>query len=174
MKLLVALVLISGACSKNTATTTAPPVSDPIPMAEASEPSEPSAAGPTLAAYERVRALLAADELDGVADAAREIETAAKTAGGAGTTAPHFAAIASSAAKIAAASDLSEARAFFGEVSQHVIALLASDKAMARGQHVFECPMAQGYKKWVQPSEGLQNPYMGKRMLMCGSESTWQ
>ncbi|HEY5922595.1 MAG TPA: hypothetical protein VIV11_13030 [Kofleriaceae bacterium] len=168
--ILVALAIITGACSKNTATTTAPPVSDPVPMTERSESHGP--AGAILAAYERARALLAADELNGVADAAREIEASAKT--GAQPSPPHFAAIAEGAEKLATASDLKAARDAFGEVSRHVIALLASDKALARGQHVFECPMVRGYKKWVQPSADLQNPYMGKRMLACGGESTWQ
>lgn len=174
MKILFALAIITGACSKNTATTTAPPVSDPIPMTEPTESRQPSAAGSILAAYERVRVLLAADEMQGVTDAAREIEAAAKTSAEASATTPHFTAIASSAAKLAAASDLNGARDSFGEVSRHVIALVASDKALARGQFVFECPMVSGYKKWVQPSEDLQNPYMGKRMLACGGESTWQ
>lgn len=170
--ILVALAIITGACSKNTAATTAPPVSDPVQMTERSESHEPSHTRSILAAYERARALLAADELNGVADAAREIEASSKI--GAHASTPHFAAIAESAAKLAAASDLKVARESFGEVSRHVIALLASDKALARGQHVFECPMVSGYKKWVQPSANLQNPYMGKRMLACGGESTWQ
>lgn len=175
MKILVPLVLaiITGACAKN-ATTTAPPVRDPIPMTESTQSREPSTAGPLLVAYERVRVLLAGDELKGVAEAAREIEASAKSAGDASTTTPHFSAIASSAAKLAAAPDLPAARDAFGEVTRHVIALLASDQALARGQFVFECPMVSGYKKWVQPSEDLQNPYMGKRMLACGGESTWQ
>lgn len=174
MKILFALAILTGACSKNTATTTTPPVTDPIPMTEPTESREPSAAGSILTAYERVRVLLAADEMKGVPEAAREIEGSAKAAGEASATTPHFAAIATGASKLAAASNLNAARDSFGEVSRHVIALLASDKALARGQFVFECPMVSGYKKWVQPSEDLQNPYMGKRMLACGGESTWQ
>ncbi|MGE3760742.1 MAG: hypothetical protein AB7L94_00625 [Kofleriaceae bacterium] len=172
------MAILTAACSKNTATTTVPPVTNPIPMTEpTTEPTEsrePSPAGAILTAYERVRVLLAADEMKGVAEAAREIESSAKTASRVSTTTPHFTAIASSAAKLAGASDLSAARDSFGEVSRRVIALLASDKALARGQFVYECPMVSGYKKWVQPSEDLQNPYMGKRMLACGGESTWQ
>jgi threonine/homoserine/homoserine lactone efflux protein len=38
--------------------------------------------------------------------------------------------------------------------------------------HVFECPMAKGYKRWVQPTDELENPYMGQEMLTCGSEVT--
>jgi Cu(I)/Ag(I) efflux system membrane fusion protein len=123
-----------------------------------------------LAAYERTRALLAADKLEGLADAARELETSAKAAG----AGPHYGDIATSAAKLAIATDLDAARASFGDVSKHVVALLAGDPSLAQGQHVFECPMVKGYKKWVQPTQDLQNPYMGKRMLACGGKSTWK
>jgi hypothetical protein len=30
--------------------------------------------------------------------------------------------------------------------------------------------MARGYKKWVQESAVLRNPYWGKEMLECGRE----
>jgi hypothetical protein len=33
--------------------------------------------------------------------------------------------------------------------------------------------MAEGYQKWVQVSSEMANPYMGKKMLKCGSEATW-
>jgi hypothetical protein len=31
--------------------------------------------------------------------------------------------------------------------------------------------MAKGYKKWVQVSEAVSNPYMGSEMLECGTEA---
>jgi membrane fusion protein, copper/silver efflux system len=34
--------------------------------------------------------------------------------------------------------------------------------------------MAEGFEKWVQTSEEISNPFMGKRMLACGSASTWR
>jgi Cu(I)/Ag(I) efflux system membrane fusion protein len=105
-----------------------------------------------------------------VPNAARDLESAARVS----TSSPHFAAIADGATKLAAAADIKAARAAFGVVSQHVVALLASDKSLASGQHVFECPMVSGYNKWVQPTETLENPYMGKRMLTCGGASSWE
>jgi hypothetical protein len=33
--------------------------------------------------------------------------------------------------------------------------------------------MAQGYQKWVQRTETIENPYMGQSMLACGSKATW-
>ena len=174
MHLPLVLVIAAAACSKDgPAGKTTPSVADPVPMGEASQPTDaPSASGrAVLAAYERARASLAADDLSGVPDAARELETSAKAAA-TGSSGEHFSAIAAVAPKLAAATDLKAARASFGEISQHLVAVLAADKTLATGQHVFECPMAAGYKKWVQPSKDLENPYMGKRMLTCGGPST--
>ena len=165
LELFGAAILAAG-CANNSPRP-APPVRDPIPMTETSM-AKPVAANPILAAYERARALLAADKLAGLPDAAREIEAAAKAGTGA-----HYGAIAIAAAKLAASSDLDTARQAFGEVSKHVIAQLVEDPALRNGQHVFECPMVSGYKKWVQPSKDLQNPYMGPKMLVCGGESSW-
>lgn len=128
-----------------------------------------------LATYERVRAALAADDAIRAAAAAREIDSAAQAAASkaAPAGAPHFKEIAVNASALATATDLASARKSFGEVSRHLVTLLATDKALAQGKYVFECPMAKGYKKWVQTSESLENPYMGKQMLTCGGESTW-
>lgn len=127
-----------------------------------------------IAAYDRVRASLAADDVTGAATAAREIETSATAAATAAPgSAAHFKAIATGATTLVGATELAGGRKAFGEISRHLIALLASDKALAQGKYVFECPMAKGYRKWVQVSDALENPYMGKRMLHCGGESTW-
>ena len=166
------LAIAVAACSKGAPVgKTTPAVADPVPMGEASSTAaSPASKQAVLAAYERARASLASDDLTGVPDAARELESSAKAS--ASGPNDHFAAIAEAAPKLAVAADLKAARATFGEISQHLVALLATDKALATGQHVFECPMAAGYKKWVQPSEDLENPYMGKRMLTCGGPST--
>jgi hypothetical protein len=68
--------------------------------------------------------------------------------------------------------DADTVRKAFGEVSQRLLAILAADRSLAEGLHVFECPMAQGYKKWAQPAAKISNPYMGTRMPECGSESS--
>ncbi len=171
-KLFMVLVVV-GACAKNTPAT-APPVKDPVPMTTAAPGSATpmtSSMQTLLAAYERVRSRLAADDLNGAADAAREIQAATTAFGESKAT--DFTEIANSAASLAAAKDIKAARNSFGEISRQVIALLATDKALTKTMHVFECPMVRGYKKWVQPTEDLQNPYMGKRMLACGGESSW-
>jgi Cu(I)/Ag(I) efflux system membrane fusion protein len=164
MRLFISLVLLAS-CTKSAPKDTTP-IKDPVPMVEGTAPASTTPATETLAAYERVRVLLAADEIKGVAEAARALEASATSAS--------YTAIASSATKLAATADLDAARLAFGDVSREVVTVLASDQALAKGQHVFECPMVKGYRKWVQPSSEMANPYMGKKMLACGGESTWK
>ena len=160
-------IALAGACAKSGSSTTAPPVVDPVPMAERREEAAPKTpANHVLAAYERARMLLADDQMTGLADAARAIEKSATSAS--------FPAVASAAAKLATTTEIEAAREQFGEVSRALVAVIANDKTLAKGQHIFECPMVKGYKKWVQPSDEMANPYMGKKMLACGGESSWQ
>lgn len=69
--------------------------------------------------------------------------------------------------------DADAVRKSFGDVSEHLLRLLALDRELASELHVFECPMAQGYKRWVQSGKKISNPYMGTRMPECGSESSF-
>ena len=157
-----------------------------VQAASPSGPSVPEAAAPAtltrsareqlrhaLSAYEAIRAALVADRGD-VAASARAL---AEAADGARSDAPralrtHLAGIATEARRLAGvpASDLPALRRTFGEVSRHLEALLAAEPSLARGLHVFECPMAEGYGRWIQSSVGTSNPYMGTRMPACGSE----
>lgn len=172
-----ALALTAGAC-KNTSDAgrrePAPATQTPAPPAAAAPSARP--ADQMLAAYERARAILAADKTSGLATAAAEIEQAATAAS---TTADadgaeHLKMLASAAKGLGTAADLPAARLAFGEVSRHVVAILGADHVLAEGKHVFECPMAPGYQKWVQPTAKLENPYMGQRMSSCGAASTWR
>ena len=158
-----AIALFAG-CSKSTPAQTTP-IKDPVPMTEGTAQAATPAAA-TLADYERIRALLAADEMNGLPEAAQALAASA--------TRSSYTAVAASATKLAGASEIEAARLAFGEVSREVVTLLAQDPALAKGQHVFECPMVKGYRKWIQPSQDMANPYMGKKMLACGGESTWQ
>jgi Cu(I)/Ag(I) efflux system membrane fusion protein len=71
------------------------------------------------------------------------------------------------------ARDLEKARAAFGEVSRLLMILANCDPRLAEGWHVFSCPMAKGFNKWMQPSGQLENPYMGQAMPTCGSPADW-
>jgi Cu(I)/Ag(I) efflux system membrane fusion protein len=171
---IVRFALVFAAACSQPATGPTGPIKDPVPMTET--PSESRLQiEPVLDAYEQLRTKLSADDLAGSSIAARSVETSAAAAARAEKpdVASHLTAISQQATTLAAAADLTAARAAFGELSRHVVALIASDKALARGRHVFECPMVSGYRKWVQQSSEMANPYMGKQMLACGGESTW-
>jgi Cu(I)/Ag(I) efflux system membrane fusion protein len=158
MRFLFVLLVACG-----TPATTGSKVVDPVPMVE--PPPATSAYDGVLGAYEKVRAQLAADA--GSSLAARQLAVEADKA--------KLPELSASAQKLSEAATLDAARAEFADVSKHVVALIAAHPDLARGRHVFECPMVKGhYNKWVQVSDDLANPYMGKAMLACGGESTWQ
>jgi Cu(I)/Ag(I) efflux system membrane fusion protein len=77
------------------------------------------------------------------------------------------------ATRLKAGGSADDQRRTFGDLSRAVVSLLSEHSTLARGRYVFQCPMAQGYQKWVQTGERLENPYMGGRMLRCGSSSEW-
>lgn len=124
--------------------------------------------------YEACRALLAADNGAGVTGCAKAMAAAASAgkASAADAAKPHLEGIETTAAALAEmpASDIEKVRIAYGEVSKHIVALLVASPEAAKDYHLFECPMAKGYKKWAQPDKKLKNPYMGTRMLECGSE----
>lgn len=169
----LALVVVASGCSKDdagTPTTKAP--------ASSEQPSRPAATGETptttamLAEYEAIRVLLVNDTADGVAERATKLATIA-TALGTDAREPaagHLSAAAQAARALAAADagDLAAVRVAFGELSRPLVALVSADAALAAGVHTFECPMAEGYARWIQPTAELENPYMGQKMLACG------
>jgi hypothetical protein len=127
-----------------------------------------------LSAYEKISKALTEDDADVTAEAL-ELAGAAKAAA---TTAP--ASLRGPLEELSAAAqrlgtletdDLSEARGAFGEVSRAIVSLLSAAPSLQEGLHVYECPMAEGYKKWVQHEEGVSNPYMGREMPKCGTEA---
>ncbi len=136
-------------------------------------PASRSEIARALAAYEQLRAALASDSLDGVATHASTAATALRAIGKDATLPEslrdHVRAGAEAADTLAAAKDVAAARAAFGDLSEHIISAAGSDPAATEGWYAFECPMTEGYNKWLQPSQELRNPYMGQDMLTCGS-----
>ena len=124
--------------------------------------------------YEQCHRLLAADTGDGVQLCAADVAAAAVAAqkNGSKATNAHLSAIEMAARKLSRvpSSDLAALRLAYGELSRSVVSLVAATPTAKNNYHVFECPMAKGYKRWVQPSGKLVNPYMGTAMLTCGSE----
>ena len=160
LKALVLVVLLAGCASMN--------------LGEGSQ--SPATAEEALAYYEQIRAALARDDGGEVpADALLLANAAMQAATGSSDTRAELEELAAAAEKLGAnpSSDMRSLRRAFGEVSRAAVTLIVADETLATDRYVFRCPMARGYKKWVQTSAELENPYMGKRMLHCGSETVW-
>ena len=171
----------SGASAPNGADATASGGASAAPAAASAVPLPAAAqegAQAALTAYETARDDLANDRTEGLAKAAKEIGAAAKKASQAGpeNLKPSFDRLVAAAAKLetGAAGKIEESRAAFGETSEAMVALLSAEPGLAQGRYVFECPMTDTYKKWVQVDDQIKNPYMGSRMLGCGMASTWE
>jgi hypothetical protein len=134
-----------------------------------------NAADEVLNAYEALRAQLAADAVVEVPALAERLERAATGMARSvpASIQPRAVALGASARLLRETKELPKLREAFGEVSRQLVSILAIEPSLRKGRHVFECPMAQGYKKWIQTDTKLKNPYMGKAMLECGAESTW-
>ncbi|MEZ4226824.1 MAG: DUF3347 domain-containing protein [Polyangiaceae bacterium] len=178
-------LLLCAACAKE------PPSDKDAPAAQpaqkSGQPSFTAPKGETMSAevllrtraalsyYEQLRASLAGDDLKPVADQATKLEEVTRVAAGkaSGKAKDSLEEATKAAGGLKAAKDIGAARLAFGELSRHVVALVSAEKELQRGQFVFECPMAKGYKRWIQPNDRMANPYMGKKMLECGSKVGW-
>lgn len=126
--------------------------------------------------YEVVRAKLANDDVAQLAQRGHGIAEWIRRASASAGSAPEsitdrLLAAGAAAERLAAASDVEAARTAFGQLSDALVALATADARLQQGWHIFECPMATGYGKWLQRSDDLANPYMGQDMLTCGSPS---
>ena len=134
--------------------------------------------------YEALRAALADDNAAGAVADLDVLRTAVaalvadKAAGAADLDKGVVGLTAAASTKDAAGAvvvDIKAVRLAFGELSRGVVAVVAADPALQAGRFLFECPMARGYQRWVQSTPAMMNPYMGKRMLECGSAiSAWR
>lgn len=131
-----------------------------------------------LVPYEEVRGDLALDQLAAASAGASRLAGAlrlaiAERSGLAGELSVAIEKAASAADSLAAAEDLAAARSAFGEISRGLVRLAGYDARLAEGWHLFACPMAESYGRWLQPSEAIDNPYMGTSMPTCGSSLDW-
>lgn len=80
------------------------------------------------------------------------------------------ASIATSAAKITAASDIEVQRAAFDKLSKDMIAQVKKSGVATGEVYVEYCPMAFNDKgaSWLSSSKEIRNPYFGDKMLTCG------
>ena len=65
------------------------------------------------------------------------------------------------------------ARHVLSELSRAMFRVLELDPQLQAGWRAFACPMVDGFQKWLQRPESIENPYMGQRMLSCGAASDW-
>jgi len=140
------------ACSKSEA----PPAGTNAPAEAPKQAEHP----PLVLAYDALREALAVDDLDLAKAKAKELASI--------EGAPE--AVVAVAKSFDQMPNFDTARIAFGEVSRAYIAHLAANPELAKGLIAFRCPMAEAYQLWVQTSEPMRNPYMGKRMLECGSK----
>lgn len=169
----------------------APKDSSPTPAAQpASKPAAAAPAEVTLSAeqaaalrpllqdYESMRALLANDKTEGLGTLAKGLaeRCSGLSSGAPEALRPHLQKLGAQARVLETASleSIKTARLVFGELSREVVGMLAASSSLREGLRVFECGMADGYQKWVQPGEELENPYMGQAMLACGSATSWE
>ena len=127
--------------------------------------------------YEAIRIALLHDKTDEVADHARAIESTIKHlehefspdhAGvsneGAAACQALLPEISKAAARVADATDISQTREAFGELSKPMVRY----REMVSGERpvVVYCSMAK--KAWLQPEGEIGNPYYGQSMAKCG------
>lgn len=109
--------------------------------------------------YFPIGAALAEDTLDGIGEQALGLA-------GSGDKA-----VAKAAKPLVEAKDLRAARKGFGDLSKALLARVQG--ATKRGRtvpplYIFECSMSKPYGRWLQETEEIANPYMGRKMLACG------
>jgi hypothetical protein len=125
--------------------------------------------------YEVIRLALAADSLEkthqGAEALAKQALAAASSA--AAEDQPILRAAALAAQKIKENKDIEAIRnTSFGDLSKEVLRYIVREEGRKKGVTAYQCPMAKGYKKWIQRDDTMANPYMGKRMLKCGGKDT--
>ena len=159
------------------ATPAAPTPASAAPAGPPLSPAVKADLGKALDAYEILHEKLATDSTDGLAEAAGTLSSSARAASAAAPDAlkARLGSLAGTADTLKTSStDVTKAREAFAEVSRNVVALLSQEPSLTQGRYVFECPMTNGYKTWVQTASAITNPYMGSRMLECGAASEWK
>ena len=67
--------------------------------------------------------------------------------------------------------DIGQAKASFAILSQTMVEYVkgpGKEEARSQGIRIFYCPMKK--ESWLQTGSSVQNPFLGKDMLVCGSE----
>ena len=132
-----------------------------------------------MGAYEQIRLLLVADTIEGLGAHADELAASLRAAREHGLppdspTAKQLQDATVAADQLKEASSIEEVRDHFGELSAHLIAVVATHSDLRAGWFLFSCPMVEEpNNRWLQPSDRLENPFMGEAMLTCGNDESW-
>lgn len=127
---------------------------------------------------ERIRADLARDAIGGVAMSAHGLVEALRAASGAipnehADTRDALARAATKAERLAGTKTVDDARKAFEAFNADFIPAIGADHRLTEGWRVFECSMFDG-ARWLQRSDAPENPYMGTKMLTCGTGSDFK
>jgi hypothetical protein len=106
--------------------------------------------------YLHIQKQLAADSLEGVVDAAKQIYKNEKGE------------LSQASLILSKSKNIEDARENFKKVSN--ILITSTNEKNRLGAKVAYCPMAQA--KWLQLGDSLKNPYYGAAMLECGRFET--
>lgn len=132
-----------------------------------------------LGAYEQVRLLLSADTIEGLPDHASDLAASLRAARERGPApgdplSKQLDDATAAAEALGQSPTIDQARTTFGELSAHLIAVVATSSELRSGWYLFSCPMVpDGRNLWLQPSSELDNPFMGQSMATCGSSERW-
>jgi len=119
-----------------------------------------------LAKYLEIQQALANDSMNGVNEAAKEIQKHCFSLGG---EEKKFAKdIVKATGKLAASKDLESARSAFEQLSGPVVAWVKTEKP--KGIEVYTCSMKK--TSWAQKSGEAKNPFYGKKMQSCGEKAS--
>ena len=117
--------------------------------------------------YEEIRKGLARDEIK---ETGRHVETLLRILKKTPPSLkPLFKDVKRAVEELKKAETLYSARQSFSRLSRALIEIIRRYNLSIA--HAFYCPMAEkslGYGGWLQPSETIENPYMGRKMSSCG------
>lgn len=126
--------------------------------------------------YDALSSALAADQLTPISTLAPALEDVLSKPDPSGLPVPVrevLVGLESASAELKRASTLDEARLALAELGRLFVGLAVADPRLQEGWQLFRCPMVEGFPKWIQRPGPMANPYMGQRMLACGTKSPW-
>ena len=116
--------------------------------------------------YFKIQKALASDSTTGIGEAAQSIYRKASSIRTTDPQIQKLLAQVTTASRDFQASDLEKARDGFFELSKPLLVYL--NQSYERKDHYYRyfCSMKQ--RAWIQPDEGVRNPYAGQAMPTCG------